>query len=111
MTNTLMGSVWYLDSGVSLHMIGCKEFSSSVEEKDLQMHIEMGDGGRYNATGTNTVTFEREKASPLHIKYVIFVPTLNNNLIFVAVLESCGYDVIFSKGKSFLRHITTNKVN
>ena len=43
-----MGSVWYLDSGVSFHMTGDKELFSNLEEKDLQMHIEMGDDGRYS---------------------------------------------------------------
>ena len=41
-----MGLVWYLDSGASFHMMGDKELFSELEEKDLQMHIEMGDDGR-----------------------------------------------------------------
>ena len=40
-----MGSVWYLDSGASFHMTGEKQLFSDLEEKDLQMHIEMGDDG------------------------------------------------------------------
>ena len=30
-----MGSVWYLDSGASFHMMGDKELFSDLEEKDL----------------------------------------------------------------------------
>ena len=41
-----MGSVWYLDSGASFHMMGDKELFSDFEEKDIQMHIDMGDDGR-----------------------------------------------------------------
>ena len=44
-----MGSVWYIDSGASFHMIDNKDFFSDLEEKDLHMHIEMGDDGRYSA--------------------------------------------------------------
>ena len=40
-----MGSVWYLDSGASFHMTGDKDLFSDLEEKDFQMHIEMGDDG------------------------------------------------------------------
>ena len=40
-----MGSVWYLDSGVSFHMMGDKELFNDLEEKYLQMHIDMGDDG------------------------------------------------------------------
>ena len=65
MVSLMMGSVWYLDSGASFHMTGNKELFSNLEEKDLQMHIKMGDDGRYSATDINTVTFQRELGSPL----------------------------------------------
>ena len=76
----------------------------------MQMHIEMGDDGRYNATRIGTITFQRESGSPLRLKDVMFVPSLNKNLIFVAVLEDSGYDVIFSERKALLRHIATGQV-
>ena len=46
MVSSVLGSVWYLDSGASFHMTRDKELFSDLEEKDLHMHIEMGDGGR-----------------------------------------------------------------
>ena len=46
-----MGSVWYPDSGASFHMTGNQELFSDLEEKDLHMHIEMGDDRRYSVTG------------------------------------------------------------
>lgn len=42
MANTVTGIVWYLDSGASFHMTRFKEFFSSLEEKNIQMHIEIG---------------------------------------------------------------------
>ena len=45
LVSSCMGSVWCLDSGASFHMTGDKELFSELEEKDLQMHIEMGDDG------------------------------------------------------------------
>ena len=45
MVSSAMGSVWYLDSGTSFHMTRDKEIFSDLEEKDLEMHIEMGDDG------------------------------------------------------------------
>jgi len=41
----------------------------------------------------------------------MFVPGLKKNLVSIVVLEDCGYDVIFCKGKAFLRHIATGQVN
>ena len=35
---------------------------------------------------------------------------LMKNLVFIAMLEDRGYDVIFLKGKAFLRHIATGQV-
>ena len=64
MVSSEMGSVWYLDSGASFHMMGDKEIFSSLEEKDLKMHIEMGDDRRYNATGISTVTFQGKSGNP-----------------------------------------------
>ena len=101
-----MGLVWYLDSGASFHMTGDKELFSDLEEKDLQMHIEMGENGRYNATLIGTITFERESGKPFLSKDVMHVLGLKKNLVSVAMLEDISYDVVFSEGKAFLRHKT-----
>eukprot|EP00253_Pinus_taeda_P031801 PITA_31801 len=74
------------------------------------MHIDMGDDARYNATDIGIITIQRESRSSLILKDEMFVLGLKKNLVSVAVLEDCGYDVIFSKGKDFLRHITTGQV-
>ncbi len=64
------------------------------------MHIEMGEDERYSATGIGIVTFQREPISPLKLKDVMLILGLKKNLIFVAVLEYCGYDFIFNKGNN-----------
>ena len=107
MVTSMMGSVWYMDSGASFHMNENKEFFSKFEEKDLQMHIEMGDDGRDRATNIDTIIFHRESNSPLTLKDLMYVPVLKKNLVSVATLEDYGYNVIFSKRKVFLHHIAT----
>eukprot|EP00253_Pinus_taeda_P020075 PITA_20075 len=109
MVSSMMGSVWYLDSGSSFHIIGDKELFNYLEEKYLQMHIEMGDDGKYSVTGLGTITFTREYGAPLTLKNVMYVPRLNKNMVSISMLEDRGYDVIFSKGKVFLRHIATGQ--
>ena len=106
LVSSCMGSVWYLNSGAYFHMMGDKELFSDLEEKDLQMHIEMNDDGRYSAAGIGTITFERESGKPFLLKDVMHVPGLKKNLVSVAMLEDKGYDVVLSEGKSFLRHKT-----
>ena len=102
LVSSYMGSVWYLDSGVPFHMTGDKELFSDLEEKDLQMHIEMHDDGRYSAIGIETITFERESSIPFLLKDVMHVPNMKKNLVLVTMLEDKGYVVVFSEGKSFL---------
>ena len=53
----MMGYGWFLDSGASFHMIDDKSLFSALEEKDLNMRIEMGDDGRYSVSGVGMVTF------------------------------------------------------
>ena len=69
------------------------------------MRIEMGDDGKYRVSGEGTVVFQREHGAPLTLTDVKYVPGLKNNLVSVAVLEDKGYNIVFSKGKVFLRHI------
>jgi hypothetical protein len=76
MASSASGLVWYLDSGASFHMTGAKESFIDLEEKDLRMHIEMGDDGKYSATSIGTITFQREFGKPLQLKNVMHVPGL-----------------------------------
>ena len=87
MVSSAMGLGWYLDSGASFHMTREKELFSSLDERDLQMYIKMGDDGRYSATGIGTVTFQRQSGKPFLLKYVMHVLGLNTKLVLVAMLE------------------------
>ena len=74
------------------------------------MHIDMGDDGRYSATGVGIITFQRELGNPLTLKYFMYVPGLKKYLVYVAMLEDHGYDVILSEGKAFLHHKSMGQV-
>jgi hypothetical protein len=102
MASSASGSVWYLDSGTSFHMTRDRESFIDLEEKDLRMHIEMGDDGQYNATGIGTITFQRELGKPFQLKNVMHVPGLKKNLVSVTMLQDRDYDVVFSNGIAYL---------
>eukprot|EP00253_Pinus_taeda_P030304 PITA_30304 len=110
MVSSMMGCVWYLDSGASFHMTGDKNLFNTWEEKDLKMLIEMGDDRRYSVSGVGTVAFQRKHGAPLILTDVKYVPRLKKNLVLVTMLEEKGYDVVFNKGKAFLRHIGTGQI-
>eukprot|EP00253_Pinus_taeda_P023809 PITA_23809 len=90
-------------------MTGDRDLFLDLDEKDLGVHIEMGDDGIYSATSIGTISFERESGKPFVLKEVMHVPGLKNNLISVAMLEDKGYDVVFSEGKAFLCSKTTGE--
>ena len=101
-----MGGMRYLDSGATFHMIRNRDLFSDFEQKDLKK----SEFGEDRAIEIGTITFKRDFGSPLRIIDVMYVPGLKKNLVSILVLEDRGYDVVFSKGKAFLRHITTGHV-
>eukprot|EP00253_Pinus_taeda_P027998 PITA_27998 len=76
-----------------------KNIFNTLEEKDLEIQIEMGDEGKYHVSGEGMVVFQREHGSPLTLSNVMYVTGLKNNLMPIAMLEDKGYDVVFSLGK------------
>eukprot|EP00253_Pinus_taeda_P026878 PITA_26878 len=80
MVSSMVGCVWDLDSGASFHMLG-----------------------------EGTVAFQREHGAPLTLSTIKYLPGLKKNLVSISMLEDKGYDVVFSKGKVFLRHINTGQ--
>ena len=104
-----MGYIWYLDSGALFHMTGNRDLFSDLEEKDLQQNIEFGDDDRYITTEIGIVTFQRENGSHLRLVDVFHVSGLRKNLVSI-VLEERDYEVMFRKGKVFLKHIATRQV-
>ena len=91
-------------------MTGDKSLFSTLEEKDLQILIGMGNDEKYSVSGVGIVIFQREHGARLTLTDVKYVPGLKRNLVSIAMLEDRGYDVVFSKGKVFLRHIITRQV-
>eukprot|EP00253_Pinus_taeda_P036550 PITA_36550 len=107
MVSPMMGSGWFLDSGASFHMTRNKSLFSTLEEKNLHILIVVGNDEKYSVSSVGTIIFQREHGSHLTLTDVKYVPGLKRNLVSIAMLEDKGYDVVFSKGKVFLRHIIT----
>ena len=110
MVSSMVGCGWFLDSGASFHKTNNKSLFRTLEEKDLQILIAMGNDEKYSVSGVGTVIFQREHGARLTLTDVKYVPGLKRNLVSMVMLEDRGYDVVFSKGKVFLRHITTRQV-
>ena len=46
MVSSALGSGWYFDNGTFFHMMGGVNLFSDLVEKDLQLHVELGDNGQ-----------------------------------------------------------------
>ena len=66
----------------------------------------MANDGKYSVSGVGMIIFQREHGARITLTYVKYVTRLKKNLVSIAMLEDKGYDVVFNKGKVFLRHIT-----
>lgn len=110
MVSSMLGSGWFLDSGASFHMTNNNFLFSTLEEKDLQILIVMGNDEKYSVSGVGMVIFQREHGVHLSLTDVKCVRGLKRNLVLIAMLEDRGYVVVFSKGKVFLRHIISRQV-
>jgi len=106
----MVGCGWFLDGRASFHMTNDKSLFSTLEEKDLQILIVMGNDEKYSVSGVGMVVFQREHGTLITLTDVKYVLGLRKNLVSIAMLEDKGYDVVFSKGKVFLRHVTTRQV-
>ena len=96
MVSSMVRSGWFLDSGSYFHMTDDKSLFSTLEAKDLQILIVMGNNEKYSVSGVGTVIFQREHGAHLTLTDVKYVPGLKRNLVSIAMLEDRGYDVVFS---------------
>ena len=92
-------------------MIGNREYFSPLDENDMQVNIELRDNGKYATKGAGIVSVERESGDTLHLKDVLYVPGLRQNLVSVATLEDKGNDIIFSRDKVHLQHLASRCKN
>ena len=57
--------VWYIDSGASTHMSSVRECFSELNERGVDVEVEMGDDMVVIAVGRGTTSFQRESHPPL----------------------------------------------
>ena len=91
-----------MDSGASKHMIGFKQNLANYRDKKFNVKVELGDDGTYDIKGHGSASFQFQWGNIFHIDEILYVPGLKKNLISVAVLESKGYSIAFTKGKTLM---------
>ena len=90
---------WLVDSGVSRHFSGYKEFLSNLVERESNLKIILGDNSTHLIRGFGSVKFHLDSGELVLPHDVMYVPGLKKNLVFISSLEYKGMRVAFIKGK------------
>ena len=100
LTPKLFGSQdvsWYLDTGASNHMMGCKEKFLELES-DVQGSVKFGDGSNVDICRQGYVLFEGLTGEHRILTGVYYIPRLRNNIISVGKLDENGCKVDIENG-------------
>jgi hypothetical protein len=83
-------------------MIESHELFKNLHNKDLGIHVELSDNGKYAVKGKGTILFHLESSSLLEAQDVLYVPRLKKNFILALVMEYKGFSVMFKRGKTLI---------
>ena len=88
---------WFIDSGATAHMCNDKESFVDIHEVD-PFNVAMGDKSKAQACCcgfVDVILYVGEKPAHYTLSYVPFVPNLNFNLVWTAVMDKHGYKIVF----------------
>ncbi|CAL8994831.1 unnamed protein product [Prunus brigantina] len=86
-------SVWYVDSACSNHMTSHESLLIDIDT-NVTAKVKMETGDLVQVTGKGTLVIDT-KSGPRHIKEVMLVPGLDENLLSVGQMIEHGYCLLF----------------
>ena len=99
LTGTIEDDMWIIDSGASRHMTGDQARLSNLNEKKTSYKVELGDKTTYPVEGFGQATIKMKTGNYVHLSNVLYVPSLENNLVSISYLEDKGNIIAFVDGK------------
>jgi hypothetical protein len=99
LTGTLEYDMWIIDSGASRHMTGDQVRLSNLNEKRTSYKVEFGDKNTYPFEGIGQASIKLKTSNNVHLRNVLYVPGLENNLVSISFLEDKGNRIAFVDGK------------
>lgn len=94
--------VWFLDSGCSNHMTGCKDWFFDLEE-GFNRSVKLGNDTRMSVVGKGSVKLQVNGAIQV-IPEVYYVPELKNNLLSLGQLQERGLAILIRDGTCKVYH-------
>jgi gag-polypeptide of LTR copia-type/Zinc knuckle len=85
--------VWYLDTGASNHMTGCRKYFTELDTTIGGM-VRFGDGSAVSIGGRGTVLIKGRMGEHKTLTDVYYIPKLTSNIISLGQLEERGCKVM-----------------
>jgi hypothetical protein len=104
LTRTIEDDMWIIDSGASRHMMGDQARLSNLNEKKTSYKVELGDKTTYPMEGFGQASIKMKIGNYVHLRNVLYVPGLENNLVSISFLEDKGNRIDFVDGKVLSWH-------
>ena len=96
---------WWLDTGATIHVTNSlQEFRSRRMPNEGELMITVGNEASVKVEHIGVVSLELSTGHVLNLKDTVFVPSMRRNLIYVSVLDDCGYSFHFSSKRVSLSY-------
>jgi hypothetical protein len=98
-------STWWVDSGATIHVANSLQgFRSTRTMQRKERHIKVANGVQADVEAVGDLPLELANGSILVLRDVLYVPSLQRNLISVSCLDNDGFDCHFGDGKCEIFH-------
>ena len=91
-------SLWYLDTGATNHMTGCRNFFCDLDES-ASGYVKFGDNLRIQIKGQGNIEITRKDGDILRLLNVLYVPDLAVNILSLGRLDEEGCRMTMAGGK------------
>jgi hypothetical protein len=98
LTGTLEHDMCIINSGDSRHMIGYQVKLSNINENKTPYKVELGDKNTYLVEGIGQASVKLKTSNNVHLRNVLYVPGLENNIVSISFLEDKGNKIAFVDG-------------
>ena len=87
---------WYIDNGASCHITRVHDIFTILVERDMDLYIEIGVNGKYNAIGLGTITFKRGLDDLLEVMEMLYISRLMRSFLSISLMEDNGMTITFN---------------
>jgi hypothetical protein len=99
LTRTIEDDMWIIDSGAFRHMTRDQARLSNLNEKKTSYKLELRDKTTYPVEGFGQASIKMKTGNYVHLSNVLYVPSLEKNLVSISCLEDKRNIITFVDGK------------